>query len=109
MTSKDILTEEQKERLSRCENINDIWDDIYGPIGTPKRDEMEAEADTFCIAEKLRQERINAGMTQQQLADRIGAKKSYISRIENGKTDVQVKTLFRLFQGLGKTVRVTII
>ena len=36
-------------------------------------------------------------------------KKSYISRIENGKTDVQLSTLFKIFQGLGKRVSITIL
>mgnify|MGYP000494063161 CR=1 FL=1 len=55
------------------------------------------------------QERKNAKMTQEQLADKIGAKKSFISRIENGKTDIQLSTLYRLLEfGLGKTVEVSV-
>ena len=50
-----------------------------------------------------------AGLTQEQLAAKIGTKKSYISRIENGKTDVQLSTLFKIFQGLGKRVSITIL
>jgi transcriptional regulator with XRE-family HTH domain len=48
-------------------------------------------------------------MTQEQLADKIGAKKSFISRIENGKTDIQLSTLYRLLEfGLGKKVEVSV-
>jgi len=35
-------------------------------------------------------------LTQEQLADKIGAKKSFISRIENGHSDIQLSTLYRL-------------
>ncbi|WP_394812103.1 helix-turn-helix domain-containing protein [Bacteroides cellulosilyticus] len=57
----------------------------------------------------MKEERLKAGLTQEQLAERIGTKKTYISRIENGKADVQLSTLFRIFQGLGKQVKLTIL
>jgi HTH-type transcriptional regulator/antitoxin HipB len=104
-----VLSEDAKKRLDNCTSLDDILDEEYGKIGTEKRDIFESNAGAFCISERLRQERINAGLTQQQLADRIGAKKSYISRIENGKTDIQLSTLFRLFHGLGKKVKLTIL
>ena len=52
----------------------------------------------------------NSGNTAVNLKDyKIGTKKSYISRIENGRSDVQLSTLFRIFAGLGKRVSVTIL
>ena len=60
-------------------------------------------------AKQIKEERKNAKMTQEQLAEKIGAKKSFISRIENGKTDIQLSTLYRLLEfGLGKTVEVSV-
>ena len=56
-----------------------------------------------------KEERLKAGLTQEQLAAKIGTKKTYISRIENGKADVQLSTLFRIFEGLGKRVSLTIL
>lgn len=89
--------------------INKIWDEVLGPVGSPERDRAESKAEMFCLGERLKEERINAGMTQQQLADKIGKDKGYISRIENGKTDIQLSTLFKLFHGLGKKVAVSIV
>ena len=87
-----------------------IFPDIqYGKTGTPERDSFDREAEAFILAERLKEERRNAGLTQEQLAAKIGTKKSYISRIENGKTDVQLSTLFKIFQGLGKRVSITIL
>lgn len=57
----------------------------------------------------LKEGRLKAGLTQQQLAERIGTKKTYISRLENGKADVQLSTLFRIFEGLGRRVSLTIL
>ncbi|MCH3981837.1 MAG: helix-turn-helix transcriptional regulator [Prevotella sp.] len=61
------------------------------------------------LAECLKDERKKAGLTQEQLAERIGTKKSYISKLENGHADVQLSTLFRIFNGLGKRVAVTVL
>jgi transcriptional regulator with XRE-family HTH domain len=48
-------------------------------------------------------------MTQEQLAEKTGTKKSFISRIENGHSDIQLSTLYRIFeQGLGKPIRLMI-
>lgn len=81
----------------------------YGELGTPSRDQFEAKAKAFIIGELLKDERLEAKMTQEELADKIGAKKSYISRIENGKTDIQLSTLYKLFEvGLGKRISISI-
>jgi len=61
------------------------------------------------IGEILKEERKQAKLTQEQLANKIGAKKSYISRVENGKTDIQLSTLYRLFEvGLGKSITISV-
>ena len=75
----------------------------------PKTKSIKGCAVAFILAERLKEERLKAGLTQEQLAERIGTKKTYISRIENGKADVQLSTLFRIFQGLGKQVKLTIL
>ncbi|HEV9035556.1 MAG TPA: helix-turn-helix transcriptional regulator [Puia sp.] len=81
----------------------------YGRRGTEKRTEFEIKAKAFMIGELIREERRLANMTQEQLADRIGAKKSFISRIENGHCDIQLSTLFRLLEfGLGKKVELVV-
>lgn len=81
----------------------------YGKIGTPKRDAFEIKAKSFVIGELLKDERLDAKLTQEELANKIGAKKSYISRIENGKTDIQLSTLYKLFEvGLGKHITISI-
>ena len=81
----------------------------YGKRGTEKRTEFEIKAKAFLIGEVIKEERRLAKMTQEQLADKIGAKKSFISRIENGKSDIQLSTLYRLLEfGLGKKVELTV-
>lgn len=92
-----------------CTPIDDLITEDFGAIGTEERNTFEANCEAFIIGEQLKMERLKAGMTQEQLATKIGTKKSYISRIENGHTDIQLSTLFRIFQGLGRKVSFTIL
>ena len=97
------------ENIKNASNLSELLDAEFGKIGTPARDEFEIEAMAFFLAQTLKEERLKAGLTQEQLAEKIGTKKTYISRIENGKSDVQLGTLFRIFEGLGRKVSVTIL
>ena len=73
----------------------------YGEKGTLKRDEFHAKSKAFYLCEMLKQERKKANMTQTELAELADMKKEVISRIENGKVDVQLSTFLRLVEGLG--------
>ncbi len=99
----------KKEALKKCTNLDELLAADFGEAGTESRNEFDRETEAFCLAQTLREERLKAGLTQEQLAEKIGTKKTYISRIENGKADVQLNTLFRIFNGLGKRVSLTII
>lgn len=97
---------------TKNKNITTFQDHLskeYGNRGTEKRTEFEIKAKAFLIGEVIKEERRLVKMTQEQLADKIGAKKSFISRIENGKSDIQLSTLYRLLEfGLGKKVELTV-
>ena len=103
------MEKSKKDALMNCSNLDELLDADFGKVGTPSRDEFEKETEVFCLAQTLREERIRAGLTQQQLAEKIGTKKTYISRLENGKADVQLSTLFRIFEGLGRRVCLSIL
>jgi DNA-binding XRE family transcriptional regulator len=103
------MEKNKKDALMNCSNLDELLDADFGKVGTPSRDEFYKEAEAFCLAQTLREERIRAGLTQQQLAEKIGTKKTYISRLENGKADVQLSTLFRIFEGLGRRVCLSIL
>lgn len=89
--------------------FDELLDAEYGVTGSAERERFDADAATFCLAETLKEERLRAGLTQEQLAERIGTKKTYISRLENGKSDVQLNTLFRIFEGLGRRISLTVL
>ena len=98
-----------KEEIRNAKSFDELLDIKYGKIGVEKRDEFEKKAQYFVISEMLKEARKEANMTQEQLAERVGTKKSYISRLENGKCDIQLSTLYRIFEfGLGRQVNLLI-
>ena len=95
----------KKDNIRNAKNFDELLDIKYGKIGTEKRDHFEEKAQYFVISEMLKEARKEANMTQEQLANKVGTKKSYISRLENGKCDIQLSTLYRIFEfGLGKRI-----
>ncbi len=95
----------KKETIRKAKSFDELLEIKYGKIGSEKRDEFEEKAQYFVISEILKEARKEANMTQEQLAEKVGTKKSYISRLENGKCDIQLSTLYRIFEfGLGKRV-----
>ena len=97
-----------KKNIRNAKNFEELLDFKYGEIGTEKRDSFEEKAQYFVISEMLKEARKEANMTQEQLAEKVGTKKSYISRLENGKCDIQLSTLYRIFEfGLGKRINLT--
>ena len=81
----------------------------YGEVGTVERDQYDAESLAFRIGQMLKEARKTAQITQEQLALRTGTKKSYISRIERGKSDIQMTTYHKLIElGLGKKLHISI-
>lgn len=89
--------------------IEDLISEDFGPDNSPERIQFEMECDAFIIGEQLKDERRRAGLTQEQLADRVGTKKSFISRVERGHADIQLSTLVRLFHGLGRQVSLRVL
>lgn len=100
----------KKEEIKNAKSFDELLDIKYGKVGTSVRDEYETKANYFVISEMLKEARKDAHITQEQLADKIGTKKSYISRLENGKVDIQLSTLFKIFEtGLGRKIQLTIL
>jgi len=97
------------EEIRNAKNFDELLDIKYGKIGTKRRDDFEEQAQYYVVSEMLKEARKEAKMTQEQLAEKIGTKKSYISRLENGQCDIQLSTLYRIFEyGLGKRINLLI-
>ena len=99
----------KKKQVKKARNFTELLDLKYGKTGTKARNSFEKRAQYFVISEMLKDGRKKAKLTQEQLAEKVGTRKSYISRLENGKCDIQLSTLYRIFEfGLGKKVNLLI-
>lgn len=84
-------------------------DQQYGVPGTAAREAYEAEFETFKLGVMIQELRKEQGLTQQQLAERCGTTKTYISRIENDASDIRLSTLMRIIHdGLGKHLKLSV-
>ncbi len=89
-------------------NFEDLIDLEHGKLGTDSRNEYEERVQMFIVSEMLKEARKQANLTQEELAVRAGTKKSYISKIENGKGNIQLSTLIRIFEkGLNRKIGLT--
>lgn len=96
-------------KTNNLKSFEQHLEETYGKIGEEKRDQFQAKAKAFAIGEIIKEERRIAKLTQEELAKKIGARKSFISRIENGKSDIQLSTLFKLIEtGLGRKISLQI-
>lgn len=90
-----------EKKLAKLGTSSKRLEDKYGLSGSPERKEFEARAESWYYAELLKEERKHQKMTQQQLGDRIGKKREYISALEQGKTDMQLSTFLAISNALG--------
>lgn len=95
--------------MENVTEFEEILTDKYGKKGTENRDNYEMESLAFRLGVMLKEARKSAKLTQEQLAERTGTKKSYISRIERGLSDVQISSYQRLIEiGLKKQLNISI-
>ena len=81
----------------------------YGKIGSAKRDKLDKGFEAFKLGALIHEARLEQGLTQEQLADKCGTNKAYISRVENNIKDVRVSTLQRIVErGLGGHLHLSI-
>lgn len=85
-------------------SFDEILDAKYGAPGTPEREQFRREAHAYYVGSIIREARKADGVTQQELADRVGRKKSYISKIENGIIVPSVGVFYRIINALGMRV-----
>ncbi len=99
----------EKKSKNKIVSWDNHLDKKYGKRGTVARTEFEMKSQTFILGELLKDERQKANLTQAEMAERTGTKKSYISRIENGRADIQLSTLYKLIeQGLNRKLELSI-
>ena len=95
------------KKFRKLPTFNEVLDQKYGKVGTASREKFTKEANAYYTGQLIEDARKNAHLTQEELANRVGSNKSYISRIENGKTEPKVSTFYRIAAALGLSVELT--
>ena len=82
------------ERENKLSTWKQIKDNVYGEVGTNRRDELERDFESFKIGLLLKKAREEKNLTQEQLAQIVEKKRTFISRLENDGSNMTLKTLF---------------
>lgn len=98
------MTKINLEKIRKYPTVNESLNEKYGEVGTATRQKFTEEANAYFTGQLIEDARKKAHLTQEELADRVGSNKSYISRIENGKTEPKVSTFYRIVGALGLSV-----
>ncbi len=91
------MSDLQKYKQQRMQKDPDFWKDY------------DKRFETFKLGMLLKQARIDAGMTQEQIARQLKTSKSVISRMENHATDIRLSTLEKFAQAVGRDIRVALV
>lgn len=98
-----------KTKKNNLITLDQFKDKHYGKKGTAKRHKLEAGYKDFRIGALLYEARLEKGLTQEELAEKVGTTKSYISKIENNIKEARVSTLQRIIKlGLGGHLELSI-
>jgi ribosome-binding protein aMBF1 (putative translation factor) len=98
-----------KKKSKNLRTLSEIKDKHFGKLGTKKRNKLEEGYENFRIGAMLQEARLKKGLTQQELADKVGTSKSYISKIENNVKEARISTLKKIVElGFGGELKLSI-
>ncbi len=98
-----------KTKNKNLTTLEEFKEKNYGKRGTKKRDELEAGYESFKMGALIQDTRLEMGMTQEQLAEKVGTTKSYISKIENNVKEARISTLQKIVElGFGGHLELSI-
>lgn len=88
-------------KLKNLPTAEEMFEKEYGAKGTVTRDEFDAKSRAWYYAVVLKNARKSAGITQKQLAEKIGKKREYVAMLEKGETDMQLSTFIMISEAVG--------
>jgi len=91
------MSDLQRYKSKRMEKDPEFWKDY------------DARFETFKLGALLKQARVEAGMTQDQIAQQLHTTRSVISRMENHATDIRLSTLEKFAKAVGKHINIALL
>lgn len=97
------------KKKSLVKDLDQFVDERYGKRGDAKREKLEKGYQEFKLGAMIHEARLEKGLTQEELAERCGTNKAYISKVENNVKDVRISTLQKIIEvGLGGKLQLSI-
>ena len=96
-----------KLNKSKFRSSEELFEKHVGPKGSAERADMEVSATKWFYGSILKQKRKDLKMTQGELAELVGVKQSYISRLERGEEDVRISSLIPIANTLGLELKLS--
>lgn len=98
-----------KQANKNLKSLDQFIEEKHGKIGTKERNDFEKSYEEFTIGLMIQNARLKKGLTQEQLAEKVGLHKGYISRVENNIKDVRISSLKKIVEvGLGGKLNLAI-
>jgi ribosome-binding protein aMBF1 (putative translation factor) len=94
----------KKQGIMKTMKAKDLLAERYGEKGTESRAKFRDEAYSYYFGEIIRNRRKELHMSQEKLAETVGKKRPYISRIENGE-DVRISNLLLVANALNLSIQ----
>ena len=92
--------------MGKSINAKELLEKRYGKRGTESREEFRDEAFSYYFGEIIKNRRKELKMSQDELAELVGKKRPYISRIENGE-DIRISNLVLIANALNLSLQLT--
>ena len=92
------------QEKSNIGSFDEVMDTLYGKVGSEQRTEFRKEAYAYCVGKIVQEARKNEGITQLELANRVGTNKRYISRIEHGSVEPSAGLFLHILNALGLNI-----
>ena len=96
-------------KKNNIKTLEQFKDEQYGKRGTARREKLESGYMQFKLGALIHEARLEKGLTQQELAEKCGTTKSYLSRIENIIKEVRISSLQKIVElGFGGELELSI-
>lgn len=111
----DTLVSKSSLLLTKCKNTEPDFFDLDDYISQRKEKDSDFASgfdtgyEEFKIGMMIKEMRLENGMTQEQLAEKLDTKKSVISRMENHSEDIRLSTLQKVASVFGKQLRIAML
>jgi len=86
-------------KLNKLKTAKQLLDNEFGKEGSKTRKKFKEEAYSYYLSEILKSRRLELKLSQEQLAKKVGKKRPYISRVENGE-DVRISNFVQIAMAL---------